>query len=438
MSNNNISQKPNMDGINVYTNTKPTEIYNFSSKNQNIKPFPKSSNILSIKPIDKERLMEFKVKLLHQKQTNNSYHKNSTLDQKLNSGWGMEFDFASDYNPTHDRKKLNLEELSQDIMSSSSPIISKKNSRSNRYMVATIFTSFILLLSVFTISSISNRAPESIQKAKAESTFSDLEIKKNSYKLWIESKNNGKFSPLEGDIDKDGLTNYEEFLIGSNPVSPYSCNSNITDNQNLINLINPSTCKAIDMTNSEEVKRFAEVISLPQIASERNQEIIPSIGKSSSSDSSSDKDIMESATQKKVSAYIKKFRSTDEASKYIPLPVSSDYYISTSKKYDVPLKYVLAIARLESRFGTNQLNADGELNKIGSNKNIFSLGLDDSGNNTKFSTWEEGVDEFGKWYKNQAKKEISDCDKWRIYNPNGDYCQKVEQVAVEIESLLKG
>jgi hypothetical protein len=54
-----------------------------------------------------------------------------------------------------------------------------------------------------------------------------------------------------------------------------------------------------------------------------------------------------------------------------------------------------------------------------------------------FNTWEEGVESFGKWYKRFQDRKVPDCSKWRIYNPNGDYCTKVETLADEIEAYLK-
>jgi hypothetical protein len=87
----------------------------------------------------------------------------------------------------------------------------------------------------------------------------------NVYKSWVESSNNGIYSKPEEDIDNDKLSNFEEFLIRSNPITPYSCNAKITDIENLNNLINPATCKAIDLNNPEEINRFRQVIAIPSI-----------------------------------------------------------------------------------------------------------------------------------------------------------------------------
>ncbi|NJK70793.1 MAG: hypothetical protein HC932_00775 [Thermales bacterium] len=64
------------------------------------------------------------------------------------------------------------------------------------------------------------------------------------------------------------------------------------------------------------------------------------------------------------------------------------------------------------------------------------MGLDDSGNNIGFETWEKGVESFGRWYRRFDDAGVLDCNKWRIYNPNGDYCAHVEETANGIDYFL--
>ena len=141
----------------------------------------------------------------------------------------------------------------------------------NQVRILALFSVMIFLISasIWSYSIIENN--QKLANASKE-PISAFEIKKNTYKLWVEAINNGIYSPPELDLDVDGLTNYEEFLIGSNPLKASSCNAKITDIQNLINLINPATCKVIDLTNPEEINKFGEVITIPQIDIEITQE----------------------------------------------------------------------------------------------------------------------------------------------------------------------
>jgi hypothetical protein len=139
----------------------------------------------------------------------------------------------------------------------------------------------------------------------------------------------------------------------------------------------------------------------------------------------------------KVDKYIAQSRSFEPYDRDYETPVSGAVYVDVSIRYDTPLKYVLAVAQRESRFGTDRYTANGNLTRPGEYKNIFSMGLDDSGNNIGFETWEKGVESFGKWYRRFDDAGVSDCRKWRIYNPNGDYCAHVEETASQIEFFLR-
>ena len=138
----------------------------------------------------------------------------------------------------------------------------------------------------------------------------------------------------------------------------------------------------------------------------------------------------------KIQKYIQIYRSQDAIDRNYAAPVHPAVYLDVALKYDVPLKYMLALARNESRFGTDRFDSEGNLTRPGEFKNIYSIGLDDSGNNKGFATWEDGVEGFGKWYQKFHKRGVSDCSKWRIYNPNGDYCAKVEALSNEIQIFL--
>lgn len=139
--------------------------------------------------------------------------------------------------------------------------------------------------------------------------------------------------------------------------------------------------------------------------------------------------------EQKISDYIDTFRSNEGSNQHFEVPVPSIVFLETSLKYQVPLSYTLTIARLESRFGTD-CYTETSATRICKHKNIYSLGLDDSGNNKTFQNWEDGVYAFGKWYQKRINEGYSTCQIWRRYNPNGDYCSKVLSMAVDIEKYF--
>ena len=284
---------------------------------------------------------------------------------------------------------------------------------------------------------------------------------REAYNLWITDKV-GLLVPAETDLDNDGLTNLEEFWLNTDPTHKNSCNEN-TDLDNLLQLIHPATCQPLDLQNLESDSSLIQIFHFPTLAQKLFLSQIDESLESKSSKESlydifqvqdlsqidlSDRTALEREISlnnkkneylfilQKTNDYIIKYRSYEEYDRNYPVPVSPAIFLETSLKYRVPLKYVLAIARLESRFGTDRYTKTGQLTRPGAHKNIFCIGLDDSGNSLTFNSWEEGVYAFGRWYRYFDDKGVSDCQKWRIYNPNGDYCAKVEKLAAEIEQFL--
>ena len=351
--------------------------------------------------------------------------------------------------------------------------------KSNRSLYIAAFTMLFVSATIFTFTFNSYQQKQNRSAVagvlESQSTNSNSNSSKSvkkgvavldeeGYKKWIEEKNNNKFSATDEDLDNDGLTNGEEFLLQTNPLKDKTCNDK-TDVENLVALVDPSSCKAMDLSSEENVKKFSKFINIPKV----REEFLTDIQKKDATIDLGDKkksvlSVFEIAaftdldklnpenikqTSKlnetkltylemvsKIGKYIQLYRSQDPIDRNYASPVHPAVYLDTALKYDVPLKYMLAIARSESRFGTDRFDNEGNLTRPGEFKNIYSLGLDDSGNNHGFETWEKGVEAFGKWYQRFQKRGIKDCSKWRIYNPNGDYCAKIEASANEIQTFL--
>jgi hypothetical protein len=346
--------------------------------------------------------------------------------------------------------------------------------------IAKAITISVGCLALFTILFVFGKTPETVKstikqqvKGVQENKVPDVASQpavptkpEDGYKKWAIEKFGKEVDPFE-DTDKDQLTNNEEFIIGSDPKNPNSCDANKTDSENLIELLNPTTCKPIDLQNKEDVERFRKVIDFQTVKTKTisqnvktNQPSAPTTNSTSvsglfgsssledlnkqefnSSKLQADLDLIqkkESVIKKidRINEYMKKYRSLEPLDRNYPIPVNGAVYLEVSQQYNVPLKYVVAVAQRESRFGTDRYNTEGGLTRPGKYKNIYSMGLDDDGNNLGFETWEKGVESFGKWYKKFHDRGVSDCAKWRIYNPNGDYCKAVEDTASEIEVFL--
>ena len=394
--------------------------------------------------------------------------------------------------------RVNLYDLNNELHNSNLRKKIRRNNKLKRYSVSTLFTTLIIIFCTLFLTGnaqwMGKFGEKSVQADKTKNQ------KIENYDKWIVANNFGKYSAPGEDLDKDGLNNYEEFLIGSMPTNKNSCNTNATDNENLLNLIDPVTCKPIDFDDVGQIQRFKDVLNITPEFIQKHQnkpspiqnfnfpatEVINStISVSQSSTSlvtdilpipnteintpatptfieasakidlpkinvqntaqSSQSEVVKNPDPAKlknavsttaVQQYIDQYRSYDKYDNQIANPVSADYFIDMSKRYDVPLKYVLALARSESRFGTDQFNQDGSENRIGRHLNMYSIGLDDDGGSITYPSWQAGVDAFGRWYQRFDSQGYSDCAKWRVYNPNGDYCQKIENLANQIENYI--
>jgi hypothetical protein len=301
------------------------------------------------------------------------------------------------------------------------------------------------------------------QVAGVRETQEDFQLDEVAYKDWIKGQTGLHLSSSD-DLDEDGLTNGEEFLLQTDPKHAYTCKGDKTDLENVLKLIDPVTCEGLKLDEEQGLARFSQVIHVPTVskklfAYEESEQSVDPVGDSLYEvfqvDSLSDIDFVNesafqreielskkreeySETLKRIDQYIINNRSYEEFDRNHATPVGAAVYLETSIKYDVPLKYVLTVARLESRFGTDRYTRSGNLTRPGAHQNIFSIGLDDSGNNLTYSSWEEGVYAFGRWYSYFDDKGVPDCQKWRIYNPNGDYCAKVEKYAAEVQAYVYG
>jgi hypothetical protein len=346
--------------------------------------------------------------------------------------------------------------------------------------IAKAITIGVGCIALFTVLFVFGKTPETVKSTIKQQVKGVQETKspevasqpitqtkpEDGYKKWAIEKFGKEVDPFE-DTDKDQLTNNEEFIIGSDPKNPNSCDANKTDSENLIELINPTTCKPINLQNKDDVAKFRKVIDFQTVKTKtisqdvkNNQSATPTnnstsvsglFGSSSLEDLNkqefnsgklqADLDLIqkkESVIKKidRINDYMKKYRSLEPLDRNYPIPVNGAVYLEVSQQYNVPLKYVVAVAQRESRFGTDRYNTEGGLTRPGKYKNIYSMGLDDDGNNLGFETWEKGVESFGKWYKKFNDRGVSDCAKWRIYNPNGDYCKAIEDTASEIDVYL--
>lgn len=137
----------------------------------------------------------------------------------------------------------------------------------------------------------------------------------------------------------------------------------------------------------------------------------------------------------RIGQYINDNKSRDLYDNGFASPVKAEFYLETAIKYHVPIDQMLAVARSESRFGTDCYTASGSMSRICNYKNVFSIGLTET-SSIGFTTWEAGVEAFGRLYQNRKDRGFDDCGIWRIYNPNGDYCSKILDLASKVRVYL--
>lgn len=273
-----------------------------------------TSDLLGIKPVDKGQLEAFKLRLSQKNDQNNQQNSGlqtqtetnviiSQADQEIKTNSEAlklaeslvstdypEFSLV-DYGGQFQTKELPLQpslvELDQinfkpdhlklkKLETIDETKVSKKRFTKfvwNPFLVGSV--SFLLIafmvVSLKTNLQISDSTKRSARADQLEFQ-EDINLELTQYKSWLYNYNSGldpgdAANDYSADIDLDGLSNYEEFLIGSNPTTAYSCNPKITDAQNLVNLINPVNCKAINLENPLVANVFYKLIPTlnPQI-----------------------------------------------------------------------------------------------------------------------------------------------------------------------------
>jgi hypothetical protein len=232
----------------------------------------------SLTAVKKAKLEEFKRKVAHQNRISSQEIK---LAEQLNSDFESLPQIQVSFNSGHSTKKMSLIDL-EDTFENKPTITSKKKleklSKTNKRSIIkkvrinkkntslALGLATMMIIGGVTFNNLSNAKIDSTDKvanAAEVAKKTELQQKMEAYSEWIKNSNNGQFIDPNIDSDKDGLTNYEEFVIGSNPFSAFSCNERINDSENLLNLINPSTCRGINLEDPNDVKTFGDIVNLP-------------------------------------------------------------------------------------------------------------------------------------------------------------------------------
>jgi hypothetical protein len=423
MSNTEINTKKpllEISPLNKLKNTKQVHNQNIQfgshvDSNQVDNPKP----LISFAPVEGNSFSEFKFNL-RQKHAIKDFNDNDSgeLDTRSYQKYSSDDDqdyfvkdyFASETKVSPTLKRINLGELSEQISDRSFAKNIKSKNRTVRYVITAVFCSLLLSLTIASFVSYNNNSDKNAEASSEVLGVEETKINEN-YSIWIKSFNKGNYSEPEKDIDSDKLTNFEEFIIGSNPSSAHSCNPNIEDEQNLINLIDPSTCKGIDLNNIEDTKKFSEIINIPQTQIETNPNQPPiietrSLKKNITKNESDINFVLLSqtsslSTQEKGELESKLSNYMAQSNKKINMD-SIDKLLRVSSTYRVPVRYLASLIVNES---------------------IFS---------SKFSGSVEGLESFGGWYANMNAKGLTDCEKWKSLKPNDDqFCLGIENATNE-------
>jgi hypothetical protein len=252
-----------------------------------------------------------------------------------------------------------------------------------------------------------------------------------SYQNWanssIASLKNGSDDP-----DKDGLTNYQEYLLGSNPFNKYSC-SNQSDLELVIDLRNPNGCKEIDFEDSKEINKFFEVFKSSNVINEQIKNFDPSINddiptgniepiKSQIDASVIEKYMLDSFSQKRNI-------SSDN------LPISAQDFIEISEKYSINISILLANSA-PTEYGlrdvTSKINSEGNIEKT---NNVTRLGSLNSPA-YRFGNKKNSLITFALWYQYMKARSVPECKIVEILSNDIDECKNIQKHQEYIEKLL--
>ena len=238
-----------------------------------------------------QRIVSQQIKL--EEQLSGDFASLPPIEVSFNSGKSFKRMSLSDLEDNFENKPILTPEKKLKKLSKSNKRSILKNLRVNkRHVLVAGSIATMMIIGGLTLSNLGNSKADNNEKI-ANAAFnpikSELNQKEEAYSAWIKNLNKNTFIDANVDSDKDGLTNFEEFVIGSNPFNPNSCNENVSDQENLINLINPATCKGIDLESPADIKTFGDIINLPLIKTQigTKKDIIESTNSSSAESESS-------------------------------------------------------------------------------------------------------------------------------------------------------
>ena len=271
----------------------------------------------------------------------------------------------------------------------------------------------------------------------------------------------GKTIDPQGDADADGLTNWEEFLLGSNPTKFSNCENKLSDAQSLFSEIDPGTCLAIHSNDEVVRSKYAKIIDFDILAQslvrtpknivlkEQSLSQLFNIADISQIDYSTDDVLAKSQAEllakkqnyllqmRAIAEYVTTNRSYGPYDRNFAPPVHPAVFVDTAIKYNVPLKYIVVLAKYTSKFGTDAYDDSGKSTMTSTRKNMYLLGGSAVSGVQQFDTWEEGVDSFGQWYSFSEEKGVIGCKKWALFSTSADFCNQVETDAAQFETIIK-
>ena len=265
----------------------------------------------------------------------------------------------------------------------------------------------------------------------------------------------------QGDNDQDGLTNWEEFLLGSNPTKFSNCENKLSDAQSLFSEIDPGTCLAIRPDDAEVRVKYAKIIDFDVLAQslvrtpknmvlkEQSLSQLFNIADISQIDYSNDTALIKSQAallakkqnyllqMRAIAEYVNTNRSYGPYDRNFAVPVHPAVMVDTAIKYNIPLKYIVVLSKYTSKFGTDTYDDSGKPNTVLVHKNMYLLGGSAISGMQQFDTWEEGVDAFGQWYSFSEEKGVVGCTKWALFSTGTDFCNQIETDAAQFEIITK-
>lgn len=222
---------------------------------------------------------------------------------------------------------------------------------------------------------------------------------------------------MDGDTDNDGLTNYQEYLLQSNPFDSQSCLNSNDDASAMIELLHPGTCSEWNWSDKSEIEQSIDILTSGRLyddfANLFNIEITPGLPQAP----------IDPNLENTLSPQIVQILEDEYYSQITPTDIQS-----IANYHDVQPSLIIALTeytRLNGFDASTTNNITGFGNQFNSDFDVYTFG------NPRTS-----IEAAALLISNLEKRSVPDCSQITLlYRGDFTACSEIEEIYLNLLAI---